>query len=516
MRGVLRLALIHIGQETNDFNPVPTTLRDYQAFGVYEGEEILRRLGKLGQVGGYCKAVEESGRAIETIPIIRAWAVAGGRIDRDAFDFFQRRIADGLRAAGKIDGLALQLHGACAAEHDDDVEGAQIALCREILGPDVPIVLQLDHHANVTRKMVANATAITAHRTQPHDPFDTGLVGTRLLIRIAAGEVSPRMAFRKIPLLSHQEQFLTKQAPMKTWFDHARAAESDPRVLQLAPCPMQPWLDVAEGGWSAIAVTDGDQALAEKLADESADLAWSLREEFQHRVALPIDEAVRQADAATRGVVVLSDTGDTVFGGSTGDSNLILEAMLRLGIKGPALVPLIEPPTVARLFAAGEGATVTLPVGGAAATKFFTPLSVTGTVRKLADGKIRVTDNHQPDVDMGRTALFQVGPVLLLVSELRGLAGNHPDVYRAFGIEPADYRMAVVKTASNFQYFAPVTSRMIRVDTRGPGQSDVYTLPWQRLPRPIYPLEDIADRRLGGGAGPLKAGQSDKQGELTA
>ena len=64
----------------------------------------------------------------------------------------------------------------------------------------------------------------------------------------------------------------------------------------------------------------------------------------------------------------------------------------------------------------------------------------------------------------------------MLISELRGVAGNVPDVYRAFGIEPADYKMAVLKTASNFQYFAPITSRVIRVDTRGPGQSDVFTL----------------------------------------
>jgi microcystin degradation protein MlrC len=137
---------------------------------------------------------------------------------------------------------------------------------------------------------------------------------------------------------------------------------------------------------------------------------------------------------------------------------------------------------------------VLAPVGGSAAKKFFTPLPVTGVVRKLADGRISVTDSHQPNIDMGRVALFQVGPVLLLVSELRGLAGNHPDIYQAFGIEPKQYRMAVVKTASNFQYFAPITSRLIRVDTRGPGQSDVKGLPWQRLPRPIYPLDEISDR----------------------
>ena len=85
---------------------------------------------------------------------------------------------------------------------------------------------------------------------------------------------------------------------------------------------MQPWLDVAEGGWATVVVTDGDQALAERLADEMADLAWSMRDDFQVKEAVPIDEAVRMADAAERGVVVLSDTGDTVFGGARATATL--------------------------------------------------------------------------------------------------------------------------------------------------------------------------------------------------
>ena len=96
---------------------------------------------------------------------------------------------------------------------------------------------------------------------------------------------------------------------------------------------------------------------------------------------------------------------------------------------------------------------------------------------------------------MGRVAVFDVGPVTLLISELRGVAGNVPDVYEAFGIDLADYKMAVLKTASNFQYFDRIASGLVRADTRGPGQSDVFTLPWQRIPRPVYPLETISDWR---------------------
>jgi microcystin degradation protein MlrC len=489
-----RIGLIHVSQETNDFNPRPTTLTDYEAFGLYEGAEVIARAGATGQVAGHLRAVAESGLAVETVPIIRAHAVAGGRIDRASHAFFLDRIRSGLAGAGRLDGLALYLHGACAADGEDDVEGVQAALCREILGPSVPIMLGLDHHANVTRRMVASVDAIVGHRTQPHDQFDTGLIGTRLLLRILSEGLRPRMAMRKIPLVTHQEQFLTAHGPMKTWFDRARAMEADPRVLQAVPFPMQPWLDVDEGGWTAVVVTNDDQALSERLADELADLAWSLRDDFLVREAVPVDEAVRMADAEPAGLVVLSDTGDTVFGGAAGDSNVILEAMLRLGVRGPALVPMIAPGVVARLFAAGEGATVTLPVGGETATAFFTPIEVSGRVRRLAHGRVAVSGYQDAEIDMGRTAVFEIGPVTLLVSELRGVAGNLPDVYRAFGIEPAEARMVVLKTASNFQYFAPISRRVIRADTRGPGQSDVFTLPWKRLPRPIYPLERMSRR----------------------
>jgi microcystin degradation protein MlrC len=491
----MRIAIIHIGQETNDFNPVPTTLRDYESFGIVEGLAILEAYKGVGEIGGFVDEIQASGRVIEFVPIVRGWAVAGGRITQEAYQFFEQKIRLGLQAAGPIDGLSLQLHGACAADGIDDVEGAQLETCRAVLGPNVPIVLGLDHHGNVTKKMVALATAIVGHRTQPHDTYDTGRMGAQVMLRILYEGAKPVTAWRKLPLLSHQEQFLTAQGPMKTWFDRARAVEADRRVLQASNYPMQPWLDVAEGGWSTVVCTDNDRALAEKLADELADLAWSLRADFQKKDAVPIDDAVRMGDRAPKGIVVLSDTGDTVFGGSSGDSNLILESILRLKIQSPVLMPLIEPGTVAALVSAGEGATVTLAVGGHSAPKFFTPLTVTGKVGRIHRGMVPLRNYYQSEIDMGTTVLFQVGPVTMLVSEYRGVAGNLPDVYEFMGLDLSNYKMAVLKTASNFQYFKALSSQVIRVDTSGPGQSDVFTLPWARIPRPVYPLDPIDDWR---------------------
>ncbi len=488
----MRIAVIHIGQETATFTRVPTSLADFAAFGIYSGDEMVEKLEGLGQVGGYLAAAADATHDIETIPVYRAWAGAGGRITTEARQTFLTAIRDGLLAAGDVDGVALQLHGACSAEGVDDVEGEQAGLCREIVGADVPIVLSLDHHANVTEAMVRHTDAVVGHRTQPHDPFDTGRVAADILFRIVAGEVTPTTAYRKLRLISHQEQYLTSQPPMKTWFDRAREYEaSDPKVLQVSNFPMQPWLDVDEAGWAVTVVTDGDEALAERIAEEQADLAWSLREEFQVTTSVSVDDAVRRAHEAPEGIVLLRDTGDPVFGGAVGDSNEILESVLRQGVDSRILMPLVSPETVATLVAAGEGATVTVPVGGSG-SGMYDPIEVTGTVGSIQSGKVELAAHSQNEVDMGTTVMFDVGPATLMVSEMRGVGGNLPGVYTALGVDPTDYKMVVLKTASNFQHFMPFATEVIRVNTSGATQSDIAALPWVRAPRPIFPLDDIA------------------------
>jgi len=485
----MRLALFQMGQETDTFNPAPTTMDDFARFGLYEGQDVLDKQRGGGTVGGLLIAVEDSNADIEVVPLSRGWAGASGRITSDALQYFEDRLRRDVAGAGPIDGLALHLHGACSAQGVDDVEGRLQAIAREVVGPDVPIVLTLDHHANITQQMIDHCDALVGFRTQPHDPLETGMASTDLLVRIVAGDVAPTMAWRKLRLISHQEQYLTSRGPMKIWFDRARELEHDPRVLSISNFPMQPWLDVEEGGWATVVITDGDQSLAERLADEMADLAWSMRADFQVKESLSPDDAVRAADAEATGVVVLSDTGDSVFGGAAGDSTVLIESMLRIGINGRALVPLVDAAAAAVLSAAAPDSTVTLAIGGDI-SGFFRPLEVNGVLRRTGPGHMIIEDMPTRESDMGRTAVLEVGPVTILVSEQAGIGGNHPAVYRAFGIEPADAKMVVVKTASNFQYYASMTSGVIRVDTTGPTQSDIATLPWERIPRPMYPLDE--------------------------
>lgn len=490
----MRIGLIQITQETSSFNPTLTTLADFESFGIYEGHEMLKRLVSSGPVGGYLDAIGRTDVDVDTVPIIRGAARSGGRLSTDAFEFFDAKVRDGLGQAGELDGLVMLLHGAASAVGIDDVEGALLRTARDVVGPSLPLALMLDHHANVTQEIIDHSDIIVGFRTQPHDQFETARDLTSHALRLFGQEIAPTMSWRKLRMLTHQEQYLTSRGPMKTLFDRAREAERDPRVLAVSPFPMQCWLDAAEGGWAIIVVTDDDPPLAESLADELAELAWSMRDDFQRTESRPVDEAVIDADQAESGLVLLSDTGDSVLGGSGGDSTVILEAILRLGIQRRALVPMIDAVSAVRLAQAGVGATVTVHVGGRS-NPFFTPLEVTGIVRAVADGVVDLAGHAEDRIAMGHTVAFEVGPATLLVSEYAGIAGIDPAVYRHVGVEPADYQMAVMKTASNFQYMAPLTSTIIRVATPGPTQSDIAALPWQRVPRPIFPMESPATWR---------------------
>lgn len=490
----MRIGLVWISQETDTFNPTPTTIESFAAFGIDRGDAIIEKLGAVGMIGGYMQAARRR-KDVETVPIFKARSVAGGRLSADTLAFLTDELERGLRSAGRLDGLALQLHGACAAEGVDDVEGHLLGTARTVVGRRTPIVLSLDHHANITQAMVDGSSGIVGHRTQPHDQYETGVLGAELLFRIAAGEVEPVTAWRKIPLLSHQEQYLTSEGPMKVWFERARSMEAEHEsILQISNFPMQPWLDLEEGGWSTVVVADGDLDLAESLADELADLAWSMRERFQVKTSVPPLEAVERASSMA-GLVILSDTGDSVLGGAGGDSTALLRAMIDAEIEAPALVPIVDPVAAATLLDRQAGESVSVDVGGRIAG-MHEAISATGTLRFAREMTVEVGGGYSsPVVDLGATAAIDTDFGTLVITELPGVGGVHPDMYRALGIDPSDYRMVVLKTASNFQYFAPLASGVVRADTPGPTQSDIASLDWKRIPRPIYPLDPLESWR---------------------
>jgi microcystin degradation protein MlrC len=296
-------------------------------------------------------------------------------------------------------------------------------------------------------------------------------------------------------MITHQEQFLTSQGPMKEWFDLAREMETRPGVISASTFPMQPWLDVPEGGWAAAVVTDGDMALARRLAAELANKAWALREQFWKFDSISPEAAVRRAVQAGKGLVVLSDTGDSVFGGATGDSTCLLGELLRQQVSQTALVPMVDPEVVEAAITAGLGSEIRVMIGGKLDRRFSQPVELTARVAGIGGGHFEVTVVGLESFDMGRAVLLEAGSIKIVVSEKQGIGGNHPIVYRHFGVEPAEAKMVVLKTASNWQYYQEMTSEVIRVDTPGMTMSHLEAFEWLHLPRPIWPLDALPEWR---------------------
>lgn len=221
----MRIALAELAQETDSFSPLRTGIPDFETYGLFYGDEILSRMSGAGPIGGFLEVVREQPGGIEIVPLIRAWASAGGPILDAAFEQLNSELIDRLKIALPVDAVFLVLHGAAAAESEDDVEGSVLVAVREVVGKEIPIVVPFDHHANITQRMVNHANALIGHETQPHDPPATGRKAARLMFRMLAGEVQPTVAWQKIPMITPQDQFLTSQGPMREWFDKAREFE---------------------------------------------------------------------------------------------------------------------------------------------------------------------------------------------------------------------------------------------------------------------------------------------------
>ena len=182
-----------------------------------------------------------------------------------------------------------------------------------------------------------------------------------------------------------------------------------------------------------------------------------------------------------------------MFGGASGDSTVILKEMLRQRITQTALVPMVDAEAVEIAIQAGVGSTITVQLGGKLDPNFAQPIEVTAQVEKIGGGRIKVELIGMESFDMGRAVLLKAGSIYIVVSETRAIGGNHPIVYQHFGIDPSQAKMAILKTASNWQYFRDMTSEVIRVDTPGATMSRLHDFDWKQLPRPIYPLDDLSE-----------------------
>jgi microcystin degradation protein MlrC len=477
-----------VGHESNTFTPFLTTLEDFFVF--YGSEIILDRPTRRSSFEGIVTTLQA--HDVESIPTVAAGAMPGGVVERSAYEKFKQAV---LEKAHDVDGVCLALHGAMRAEGLDYCENDLLRDLRAKLGPDVPMTIALDMHANIVAEMVENVDAMVAYHTAPHiDAFETGVQAAQILLQILEEGIQLRMGFAKLPFLLPGEMAQTALDPMASMMRMVQEVEQHPDVLSASLANGHCWADIPDIGVAAVVVTKGDAELAQAEANHLASTFWARRAEFGVSAeAYPVEAAIEQAMAAAESTVFLSDSGDNPGAGGTTDVPLVLEKLLIRGATNVVVASIWDAEAVRACAAAGVGQKVTLSIGGKLDKQHGTPLEVTGRVRLLADGHYYQGGIRRPLMRAkgGPVAVLNVGGVDVILSSTR-LSFVDPVQLRRLGLEPLDYGIVVLKRGYLTAPFQAISERSILAFSPGATNCDVRQMEFSRVNHPMYPLDPDA------------------------
>lgn len=464
--------------ETNSFAPGHTVLADFGQ-NIFDPETTWAERGKRSWLGALLHVLEAR-EDVEVIPTVAASAEAGSPVELSAHNAILQSILSTAEAHPEIDGVVMFMHGAIACDGEPDAEGAVLEALRAKLGMDVPIIIALDLHANMTDRMLENATAFILYDNYPHtDIYDCCVEAAQMLLRTLDGEIRPVMRARRLPLLS--EFVPTTEACLTPVLDRMHALEKQPGVLAATIAYGFFLADIPQCHSVTVAVADGDAALAQDAADNLAAVLWNQRHEAK-RNYYTLDEALAEVNNGPDGTYVLADCSDNPGGGSPGDGTHILRGLLDRGVQNAVVAAIFDPATVEQAEKAGVGAVMEASIGGKIAPD---PLGFPVVCRAEVVGFC----DTQPSY--GRVAVLKVDGVHVLVQSKR-FQMFRPDFVAACGIAPETCRIIVVK--SNIAYrsgFGPMARKCIEVCVPGLNIGRPTDAPLKRCLRPVYPLDDI-------------------------
>jgi len=487
----MRLAALGLAHETNTFSRVPAS---YDMWEILRGDEILQKhQTATTSMAGMLAASARLG--FEIVPLLFANTGPIGTITRDAFDRIVGEMMALLRDRGPWDGVLMAQHGAAVSEEYPDADGEIVRRAREVVGPDVPIGVTPDMHANLSQKLIDNATVTVVYRTNPHlDAKERAEECAELIVRTINGEIRPVQALEMPPLVVNIVKQYTGEDPMKAIVAGIPEILSRPGMLSASVAEGYPYADVEEVGMAFLAIHDGDLSAARAAARHLADLAWERRPALQGDVPSPT-EALHYADAAPEGPIVLMDVGDNIGGGSSADSTYLLAEAKRLGIRS-FLQTLYDPEAVTACEAAGVGAQVTLAVGGKTDDLHGSPVTVTGTVRVLFDGRYEdtlPTHGGWRFFDGGTTAVLDTTDDHTLVLTSKRTGNTSLEQLYSVGVNPERFKVVVAKgVVSPRPAYSRVAKEIVLVNTPGVTTADLSFFTYHRRRRPLYPFEPDA------------------------
>ena len=488
----MRVATGGLSHESSTFTPVPTTRESYAERFLLEGDDILRTFaGTNTPIGGFIAGAQA--HDFELIPTLFGEPQPSAPTPRPLYDELLGRMLEGIANALPLDGVLLELHGSMAVGDLDaadglgDAEGHLLAAVRETVGPDVPVLAQLDIHSNVSQQMAAKADVLIGRETYPEiDMAARGRECADVLARIVREGLRPTMALHQIPMVWGLNQ-ATAHLPMRDAIAELHRIESLPGVVcgSIATCFFL--ADVPDMGSSVYIVTDNDQALAQAYADQLGEWIYARREDWQLEL-LPARAALEKAETTGRYPIILADMQDNTGGGSPGDSTGVLQTFVDLQLEDACVLYIVDPEAAALCHEAGVGARLALEVGGKSSPLQGDPVSMDVEVAALADGAFRYDGPMYAGLsgNMGPSAhVVQDGIHVLLVS-LREQPFDTAFA-RTLDLDPRQKRYICVKSSTHFRAGFESWAGAIHVVAE-PSVHSLRDLSFRRLGRELYPL----------------------------
>jgi microcystin degradation protein MlrC len=490
-----RILIAQFAHETNTFSRLPTTLDDYRRRWLLEGDEIAPRFrGTRTEIGGLLDYAEKAGWQL--VPTVAANATPSGKLTRECWETIRDKIVALARGAGSLSGAVLALHGAMVSETEDDAEGALLEALRGVLGASVPIVVTLDLHANATPRMAKHANALISYRTYPHtDQYERAQQAAALLDRIVAASAKAQTVLVQPPTLVGADHGRTVQpGPMRDLLAMAERFEQEQGIHVAS---IQAGFMPADIEWAGPSVAvSHDPARADRaraIANELSREIWRRRDE-ETITYRSIDEAMRAVKADPGGgPLVIADGTDNPGGGGYGDATNLLRALIAADAQDGAVGHIYDPATAQVATAAGAGKTVRVRLGGRIDPAFGAPIETEALVQSVSDGSF-INDGPMGKgvrTEMGPTAVLRIGGIEVIVISNR-LQNTDLQTFLSQGIDPRQRRVVVVKSVHHFRAaYAPIAREVMIVDSGALCTPDPKRHAYQRLRRPIWPLDEF-------------------------
>jgi microcystin degradation protein MlrC len=473
--------------ESDTFNPIITSKED---IWVLRGEQLLKDNHK-GAINGIINTLVCAGYDI--VPSLIARAVPNGEWALDYYNQLKKEFLQTLQQALPVDALCLSLHGSMRVKQLGPAEQDLLEAIRKIV-PNTPIISSLDMHATVTKGMIKNCNAFVGYKCAPHtDTYETGIHAALMTIRILEEKIVPCMSAYRIPMLIAGEQSETSVEPMKSLIKSAREIEKTPHVLAASYLLGFPWADSGENGVHALVVTDGEPLLDYNLALQMAENFWNRRKEFAFytETRTPIDTIQEARKSIENGVfpVVISDSGDNPTAGSSQDVTTFLAQIIEeasLTILDPPLVyqAFYDPKVVTMAIKAGVGKTIKGTLGASFDNKTSHPIEIEAKV-------IAIEERWEKANGCDLALLHTYGIDIVVTSKHVGC--YDPDMMRALGIEVEKRKGIIVKLGYLEPEIRAISKRSIMALTTGSSDELFERLPYNNLPRPIFPLDKNFD-----------------------